>query len=118
MQPLLKNGHIYSAQPPLYKIQVNKDIYYAYSDEELNAKLDELGRPKNVNLQRYKGLGEMTADQLWETTMNPENRILLKMTLEDAIEADNIFTTLMGEDPELRRLFIEANATLVKELDI
>lgn len=118
MQPLLKNGHIYSAQPPLYKIQVNKDIYYAYSDEELNAKLDELGRPKNVNLQRYKGLGEMTADQLWETTMNPKNRILLKMTLEDAIEADNIFTTLMGEDPELRRLFIEANATLVKDLDI
>lgn len=118
MQPLITNGHVYSAQPPLYKIAVNKDVYYAYSDEELNEKLDELGRLKNTQLQRYKGLGEMTADQLWETTMNPENRILLKMTMDDAVEADEIFTTLMGEDPELRRQFIELNATLVKELDV
>jgi DNA gyrase subunit B len=118
MQPLLKNGHVYSAQPPLYKIQNGKDVYYAYSDEELEAKLNELGKPKGVVLQRYKGLGEMTAEQLWETTMNPANRILLKMTMQDAIEADEVFTTLMGEDPELRRQFIELNATLVKDLDI
>ena len=117
MQPLIENGHIYIAQPPLYKIQYGKDIQYAYSDEELNKKLDEMGRPK-VNLQRYKGLGEMTAEQLWETTMNPENRVLLKVSMDDAIEADEIVSKLMGEDPELRRQFIEANATLVKDLDI
>ncbi len=117
MQPLIENGHIYIAQPPLYKIQHGKEVYYAYSDEELNKKLDEMGRPK-VNLQRYKGLGEMTAEQLWETTMNPENRVLLKVSMDDAIEADEIVSRLMGEDPELRRQFIEANATLVKDLDI
>ena len=117
MQPLIENGHIYIAQPPLYKIQYGKDVQYAYSDEELNKKLDDMGRPK-VNLQRYKGLGEMTAEQLWETTMNPENRVLLKVSMDDAIEADEIVSRLMGEDPELRRQFIEANATLVKDLDI
>ncbi|MBQ4558339.1 MAG: DNA topoisomerase (ATP-hydrolyzing) subunit B [Clostridia bacterium] len=117
MQPLIQNGHVYIAQPPLYKIEYNKQTYYCYSDEELNAKLDELGRPK-VTLQRYKGLGEMNADQLWETTMNPENRILLKVTMEDALEAEEVFSRLMGEDPELRRKFIEENATLVKDLDV
>ncbi len=118
MQPLLKNGNIYSAQPPLYKIEQGKKVYYAYSEEEMNERLDLLGRPKNVNIQRYKGLGEMTSNQLWETTMNPKNRILLKITLDDAMEADNIFTTLMGDNPELRREFIELNAGLVKDLDI
>ncbi len=118
MQPLLKNGHVFAAQPPLYQIKQNKDVYYVYSDDELNAKLAELGNPKNVNIQRYKGLGEMTAEQLWDTTMNPENRILVKLTLDDAMEADVIFTQLMGEDPELRRQFIEQNANLVTDLDI
>ncbi len=117
MQPLIEKGYVYIAQPPLYKIQHNKDIYYVYSDEELNNKLDELGRPK-VTLQRYKGLGEMTAEQLWSTTMDPSNRVLLKVTMDDAIEADEVFSRLMGEDPELRRRFIEENATMVKDLDI
>ena len=117
MQPLIENGHVYIAQPPLYKIEYNKATYYCYSDEELNNKLDELGRPK-VILQRYKGLGEMNADQLWETTMSPENRILLKVTMEDALEAEEVFAKLMGEDPELRRQFIEENATMVKDLDV
>ena len=117
MQPLIEKGHIFIAQPPLYKIQYNKDTYYCYSDEELNNKLDELGRPK-ITLQRYKGLGEMTSEQLWETTMNPEKRILLKVTMEDALEAEEIFTKLMGEDPEIRRQFIEQNANLVKDLDV
>ena len=117
MQPLIEKGHVYIAQPPLYKIQYGKEVYYAYSDEELNKKLDEMGRPK-VNLQRYKGLGEMTSEQLWETTMNPEHRVLLKVTMDDAIEADEIVSKLMGEDPELRREFIEQNATLVKDLDV
>ncbi len=117
MQPLIEKGHIFIAQPPLYKIQYNKDTYYCYSDEELNNKLDELGRPK-ITLQRYKGLGEMTSEQLWETTMNPEKRILLKVTMEDALEAEETFTKLMGEDPEIRRQFIEQNANLVKDLDV
>ena len=117
MQPLVENGHVFIAQPPLYKIEYNKNVYYVYSDEELNAKLDELGRPK-VNLQRYKGLGEMTSEQLWETTMDPEHRVLLKVTVEDAMEADETFNKLMGEDVELRRQFIEANANLVKDLDV
>lgn len=117
MQPLIQEGHIYIAQPPLYKIQHGRNEYYVYSDEELNQKLDELGRPK-VTLQRYKGLGEMTAEQLWQTTMNPENRVLLRVTMDDAIEADEVFSRLMGEDPELRRKFIEENANMVKDLDI
>ena len=117
MQPLIDNGHIYIAQPPLFKIVNGKQIYYAYSDEELDEILEKIGRPK-VEIQRYKGLGEMNADQLWETTMNPENRILLKVTMEDAFEADETFSKLMGEDVELRRQFIEENATLVKDLDV
>ncbi len=117
MQPLIDKGHIYIAQPPLYKVVNGKQIYYAYSDEELDETLEKIGRPK-VEIQRYKGLGEMNADQLWETTMNPENRILLKVTMEDAFEADETFSKLMGEDVEQRRQFIEENATLVKDLDI
>ena len=117
MQPLIEKGHVFIAQPPLYKIAYGKEVHYAYSDEELNQILDSMGRPK-VTLQRYKGLGEMNPEQLWETTMNPENRILLRVTMEDAVEADEVFSTLMGEDPELRRKFIEQNANLVKDLDI
>ena len=117
MQPLIEQGHVFIAQPPLYKVDYNKQTYYFYSDEELNAKMEELGHPK-VTQQRYKGLGEMTADQLWEITMDPEKRILLKVTMEDAIEADEIITKLMGEDPDIRRDFIEKNANLVKDLDV
>lgn len=117
MKPLIENGHVYIAQPPLYKVARGKNVKYCYTDEELDAYFNEFGR-KGTELQRYKGLGEMNADQLWETTMDPKSRILLKVTMEDAVAADEIFTVLMGEQPELRRAFIEENATLVKELDI
>ena len=117
MKPLIENGHVYIAQPPLYKIARGKDEVYCYSDKELNDNLEQFGR-KNTTVQRYKGLGEMTADQLWETTMNPEKRILLQATMNDAVEADRLFSMLMGEEPELRRQFIEENAKLVTDLDI
>ena len=117
MQPLIEKGHVYIAQPPLYKITYGKETHYAYSDDELNQILDKMGRPK-VTLQRSKGLGEMNPDQLWETTMSPENRVLLRVTMEDAVVADETFTKLMGEDAEVRREFIEQNANLVKDLDI
>ena len=117
MRPLIENGHVYAAQPPLYKVSRGKEEHYFYSDEELNADLEKNGR-KNITIQRYKGLGEMTASQLWETTMNPENRVLLQVSMKDAIEADRIFNELMGENVDLRRKFIEENADLVKELDV
>ncbi len=116
MRPLIEGGYVYVAQPPLYKISRNKIERYAYSDEELREVMEELGG--KCEIQRYKGLGEMNAGQLYETTMDPETRTLLQITVEDAVEADEIFVTLMGEQPELRREFIRDNATIVKELDV
>lgn len=120
MPELIKEGYIYLAQPPLYKIEKNKTARYAYSDEELNQILTELGRDGNNKIQRYKGLGEMDAEQLWDTTMDPEKRILLRVTIdeEESSEVDLTFTTLMGDKVEPRREFIEANAKYVKNLDI
>ena len=117
MRELIENGNIYIAQPPLYKVTKGKKEYYVYSDEELDRLLEEIGR-SNYSIQRYKGLGEMNPEQLWETTMDPENRILLKVTIEDAKAADEIFTTLMGEKVRPRREFIRRNAKLVRNLDI
>lgn len=117
MRPLLEEGHVYAAMPPLYKVSKNKQEYYCYSDDELNQKLEEIGR-KGVEIQRYKGLGEMSDEQLWQTTMSPENRTLIRINMKDAYEADQIFTMLMGESPELRREFIEQNARLVTDLDV
>ena len=117
MRPLIEHGHVYAAKPPLYKVTKGKEEYYFYSDEELNA-WKANGNDRGYPQQRYKGLGEMSADQLWETTMDPEHRILIQLTMEDAIEAEKYFNDLMGEDSELRRKFIEENATLVDDLDI
>lgn len=117
MRPLIENGHVYIAQPPLYKVTKGKTVKYCYSDDELNEYLDSVGRKGN-EIQRYKGLGEMDPEQLWETTMDPKSRTLLRVNMDDAIAADEIFTVLMGEQPELRRQFIEDNAMLVTELDI
>ena len=120
MPELIKQGYVYLAQPPLYKIEKNKKIWYAYSDEELNRILVEIGRDNNNKIQRYKGLGEMDAEQLWDTTMDPEKRILRRVTLDEeaASEIDVTFTTLMGDKVEPRREFIETNAKYVQNLDV
>lgn len=116
MTTLIENGHIYLAQPPLYSVRSGKRIEYAYNDDELQELLEDMGR--NIHVQRYKGLGEMNAEQLWTTTMDPENRILVRVSIEDAIEADQVFTTLMGDQVEPRRQFIQEHANRVQNLDV
>ena len=120
MPELIKQGYVYLAQPPLYKVEKGKKEWYAYSDEELNKIITEIGRDQNNKIQRYKGLGEMDAIQLWDTTMDPHKRILLKIKMNEEASADIdvTFTTLMGDKVEPRREFIEAHAKYVKNLDV
>ena len=117
MKPLIEEGHVFIAQPPLYQIKKGQKQWYAYSDQELSDRLDEIGR-ENITIQRYKGLGEMNAEQLWDTTMNPEHRTILQVSMEDSIAADKIFSVLMGDKVEPRRKFIEDNAEYVRNLDL
>ena len=118
MRPLVEKGYVYAAMPPLYKVTKGKTSRYVYDDDELNRLLDEIGRDPKPDIQRYKGLGEMSAQQLWDTTMNPETRIMMQITPDDAMEADRLFTLLMGDQVEPRKLFIQENSDLVKDLDV
>ena len=120
MPELIKQGHVYLAQPPLYKLERNKQVWYAYSDEELSNIIKEVGRDNSNKVQRYKGLGEMDAEQLWDTTMDPAKRILRQVVMDEdnPAEVDVTFNTLMGDNVEPRREFIEANAKFVTNLDI
>ena len=118
MRPLVEKGYVYAAMPPLYKVTKGKTSRYVYDDDELNRVLDEIGRDPKPEIQRYKGLGEMSAQQLWDTTMNPETRMMMQITPEDAMEADRLFTLLMGDQVEPRKLFIQENSDLVKDLDV
>jgi len=118
LKPLIEKGHVYIAQPPLYKLKIGNYEKYVYSDAELEEELKKFNNPKNYHSQRYKGLGEMNPEQLWETTMNPQKRILIQVTIEDAQKADKIFDILMGEEVEPRKEYIQTYAKNVKNLDI
>jgi DNA gyrase subunit B len=118
MLGLIDNSYLYIAQPPLYRIQSGKKIQYAYSDGEKDAQLELFNGQKNIHIQRYKGLGEMNPDQLWETTMNPETRKMLVVKIEDTVEVEDVFTTLMGEEVGPRKSFIQAHARSVRNLDV
>jgi DNA gyrase subunit B len=121
MRPLIDAGYVYIAQPPLYRVSKGKKEFYCYTDEERDEIVERLSTAKGstaINIQRYKGLGEMNPEQLWETTMNPENRTLLQVTIDEATQASLLFERLMGDDPQARRTFIEKNARFVRNLDV